>query len=216
MTDKHRNKRQENGSVGFRVGSGRDHTGTFKRQSAGRLGSPAGPAVSLSTGRVLGQCYSETQVSEQSWFTGTLWSSCIRKKSYSTVNFNIWNHVSNTCLCGRPPERLPGWEIHSFTDESEFKSRSRSLMWGAVALFCLLKSWNHHETMITHRSSQSTGNGSRNSVYEREVYKDPTGKFMFKMCLRKSMPLCSQWQPQWEPLNILRYWPTLRGGCRNS
>lgn len=53
------------------------------------------------------------------------------------------------------------------------------------------------QTMITPRSSQRTGNGSRNSVYESEVYKYPTGEFMFKMCLCKSMLLCSQWQPQW-------------------
>lgn len=43
------------------VRPGRDHTSKFKRQSAGRLGSPAGPAESFSTGWVMGQCYSETQ-----------------------------------------------------------------------------------------------------------------------------------------------------------
>lgn len=150
-------------------------TGKFKRQSAGLFGSPAGPAVSFSAGWAMGQCYSETQVSVQRLST---------QRFIPISN----NHVSNTCVCGQPPERLPGWEIHSFTDESEFKSLSRSLMWGT---------WNHHEWWLHTRSSQSMGNGSRNSVYERKVYKYPTGKFMFKMCLCKSMPLCSQWQPQW-------------------
>lgn len=38
---------------------------------------------------------------------------------------------------------------------------------------------------------------SRNSVYERKVYKYSTGKFMFKMCLRKLVLFCSQWRAQW-------------------
>lgn len=60
------------------VSPGRDHTSKFKRQSAGRLGSPADPAESFSTGWVMGQCYSETQLSLQS---------CVSICSYSVRLF---------------------------------------------------------------------------------------------------------------------------------
>lgn len=77
------------------VRSGRDHTGKFKRQSAGRLGSPAGPAVSFSTGGVMGQCYSETQLSVQSLYLLIHWYTLILVYEEEVILHSLYSEAPN-------------------------------------------------------------------------------------------------------------------------
>lgn len=67
------------------------------------------------------------------------------------------------------------------------------LMCELFALFCLLKSWNHHEWWLHSAPANARAKHSlRNSVYERKVYKYSTGKFIFKMCLHKLAQLADE------------------------
>lgn len=71
---------------------------SLRGKRAGRLGSPAGPAVSSSTGGVTGQRNSETQLSVFiCWFTGILWSSCM-KSYYTCILRLLMMHFSTLFL----------------------------------------------------------------------------------------------------------------------
>lgn len=190
------------------VRSGGDHTGMFKRQSAGRLGSPAGPAVSSSTGWFLGQCNSEPQLFI-CWFTGTLWSSCMINKLHSTVCILLMMHfpmqfisISEIiCLTHAFAVSLLSLYLgEKFTHSPMSQSlRASDTLWCASCLLCFAF-WSHGIIMNDDYTALLPKHGqhsSRNSVYERKVYKYSTGKFMFKMCLRKLALFCSQWQAEW-------------------
>ncbi len=188
------------------VRSGRDHTGKFKRQRAGRLGSPAGPAVSLSTGGVTGQRYSETQLSVFiCWFTGILWSSCM--KSHHTcilrllmVHFSAlflsgsFQYLKIMCQTHASAVSLPSVYLgEKFTHSLSQSLRASAALWCEDCCFVLpFEVMESSQTMITQRSSRSAGNSSRNSVYERF-----TSIPLESLCSRcaSPMPFCSQWQP---------------------
>lgn len=61
----------------------------FKRQSAGRLGSPAGPAASSSSGRFLGQRNSEPQLSAQRLYLLTHWHTLILPSTLNKLNSGV-------------------------------------------------------------------------------------------------------------------------------
>lgn len=193
------------------VRSGRDHTGKFKRQSAGRLGSPAGPAVSSSTGWVMGQCKSETQLTARSLYLVIHWYTlillCISRLLMmhfltlflTGVHFNIWKIMCQThaSAVGLLSVYLGEKFTHSLMSQS-LRALRRSFMWELLLCFAF---WSHgiitndDYTALLPKHGQR---GSRNSVYERKVYKYSTGKvYVQDVPSQNPMPFCSQWQPQW-------------------
>lgn len=189
------------------VRSGKDHTGKFKKQHAGCLGSPAGPAVSISTGSQVSATQSHKSLNKV-LITGILWSPRSRKKLYGCLcddalsSTASWKLISIfKIMCQTHESAVCLWNIYlheKFTHSPMSQSLRASAVFDVrtVALFCLLKSRNHHEQWLHTARPRHTGDGSRNSVYDRKVYKYSIGKFMFKMYLWKPDLFCSQWQSQ--------------------
>lgn len=151
------------------------------------------------------------------WFTGILWSSCMSKKLHSTVciprllmmhfrtlfltgvHFNIWKIMCQThaSAVGLLSVYLGEKFTHSLMSQS-LRALRRSFMWELLLCFAF---WSHgiitndDYTALLPKHGQR---GSRNSVYERKVYKYSTGKvYVQDVPSQNPMPFCSQWQPQW-------------------
>lgn len=143
------------------------------------------------------------------WFTGTLWSSCMINKLHSTVCILLMMHFPmqlisiSEIMCQTHAFAVSLLSLYlgeKFTHSPMSQSlRASDALWCASCLLCFAF-WSHGIIMnddYTALLPKYGQHSSRNSVYERKVYKYSTGKFMFKMCLRKLALFCSQWQAEW-------------------